>query len=84
MIKYECKGCGTIIYLEEEGEPSCPMCRMTMTELGVCKRPAGIKKFICPECGHIFYMKKGDYPYKCPFCDYTFPPTPKLQQEEKL
>jgi len=43
-----------------------------------------LKKFECSQCAEIFYMKKDRFPYKCPFCNYTFSVSPGLKQEERL
>lgn len=82
MIEYECKSCGNIILLDKEDEPFCSICRTRMTEIGERKGKKGFKRFVCPECGRVFWGNQ--LPYKCPFCNFTFPSTPLIKQEEKL
>jgi len=38
----------------------------------------------CPSCGKRFSYPQAKSPYKCAFCNYTFPKTPFRVQEEKL
>ena len=80
---YECKSCGTVIWVpEDQDEPLyCPICRSSLTEVNIPFDEAA-KRFECPECGSVFYMK--GTPYKCAYCNYTFPTTPYRTQEERL
>lgn len=86
MKEFECKGCGASLYLEDDvkKEPKCTNCRETMRETGGEVDKSKLKKFTCKSCGKEFYLEKGKTPYKCPFCNYTFPITPGLKQEERL
>lgn len=86
MKEFECKGCGTVVYLppKNKKEPICPQCRGVMREIGEGVKVSELKKYECPACKNVFFMKKDYSPYKCPFCNYTFPVTPRLKQEEKL
>ncbi len=83
LKSFECKGCGTIIWVpEEQGEPLyCPLCRSSLTEVNV-KLDKEAKEYTCPECENKFSIVKP--PYKCAYCNYTFPSTPYLKQDEKL
>ncbi len=80
---FECKGCGTVIWVPEtQDDPLyCPICRSGMTEVEI-KPDEKAKVFTCPECGNEFLTTKP--PYKCAYCNYTFPTTPYLRQEERL
>jgi len=86
MKEFECKGCGTSVYIsaKRSKNPVCPECRSVMLFVGNTEENAVLEKYTCPECKHRFYMKAGKIPYKCPFCNYTFPVSPRLKQKEKL
>jgi len=53
-----------------------------MTEIGQRKSKTGFERFVCPDCDKVFWANQR--PYKCPFCNFTFPSTPLIKQEEKL
>jgi Zn finger protein HypA/HybF involved in hydrogenase expression len=86
MKEFECKGCGTFICLsgDKNRNPICPECRGVMLLVENSTNQANLKKFECSQCAEIFYMKKDRFPYKCPFCNYTFFVSPGLKQEERL
>lgn len=87
MKEYECKGCGTVVFVPSDTNkiPRCPKCRSGMLLIGNSKSPKVPEKFKCPECGAVFHMgKESGLPYKCPFCNYTFSITPGLKQKERL
>ncbi|TET98417.1 MAG: DUF1922 domain-containing protein [Candidatus Stahlbacteria bacterium] len=86
MKEFECKRCGFLIYLspKDENEPLCPLCRGTMGETGDEKKTKELQIYKCSECGRTFYVKHGEKPYKCPFCNQTFSLTPRIKQGERL
>ncbi|MCK4420379.1 hypothetical protein KAW18_00175 [candidate division WOR-3 bacterium] len=86
MKEFECKRCGGRIYLAQELErdPLCPSCRGGMVQTGDSKKAKELQKYECFECKMSFYMKEKEKPYKCPFCNYSFPVTPRIKQEERL
>lgn len=85
MYAYECKGCGTLVFVRSEDRPPlwCPICRSSMeqVEVGV---PTDLQEWRCPECEELFSMQKGTTPYKCAYCNYTFPRSPYRIQDERL
>lgn len=46
--------------------------------------PSDLQEWQCPECEETFFMKAGVSPYKCAYCNYTFPRSPYRIQEEHL
>ena len=86
MVEFECKGCGTVLYLikGEDLSPVCPECRGAMGLVEDSASQADLEEFECSECGGSFYMEKEKFPYKCPFCNYTFSVSPRLRQQERL
>jgi len=87
MREFECKGCGTSVYISSDKEnknPVCPECRGVMLFVGETEKTNDLEEFKCPECGRVFFMKKNKTPYKCPFCNYTFSVSPRLKQKERL
>jgi DNA-directed RNA polymerase subunit RPC12/RpoP len=76
MKEFECKRCGRLVYL--------PICRGAMAETKKGKKASELKQYKCSGCGSVFCMEKGKPPYKCPFCNHTFPVTPRLKLEERL
>ena len=86
MKEFECRGCGTFVYLVESENlnPVCPECREVMVLVENSANQADLREFGCSECGGNFYMEKEKFPYKCPFCNYTFSVSPKLRQQERL
>jgi DNA-directed RNA polymerase subunit RPC12/RpoP len=86
MREFECKGCGTTVYISSgKGKgPVCPACRSVMLFVGNSENRKDFKKFVCSDCKEEFFMRKDEIPYKCPFCNYTFSVSPRLKQEERL
>ncbi|MEJ2306577.1 MAG: hypothetical protein P8Y30_03365 [candidate division WOR-3 bacterium] len=86
MKEFECKGCGTSIYIysKKSKDPVCPECRGVMLFVENTKKDSGLEKYTCPECKQKFFMRKNKIPYKCPFCNYTFSVSPRLKQKERL
>jgi DNA-directed RNA polymerase subunit RPC12/RpoP len=86
MKEFECKRCGRLVYLPSDNkkEPLCPICRGAMAETKKGKKASELKQYKCSGCGSVFCMEKGKPPYKCPFCNHTFPVTPRLKLEERL
>lgn len=86
MKEFECKGCGTSIYIPsgKYKDPVCPECRGLMLFVGETEDKSKLKEFECPKCERVFFMRRDKIPYKCPFCNYTFSVSPKLKQEERL
>jgi DNA-directed RNA polymerase subunit RPC12/RpoP len=86
MKEFECKGCGTSVYIssEKNKDPVCPECRGVMLFVGNTEGSTELEKHTCPECKQRFFMKVDKTPYKCPFCNYTFSVSPRLKQKERL
>ncbi len=83
LKSFECKGCGTVVWvpIDQDDPLYCPLCRSGLTEV-VLEMGENVSEYRCPECGNVFFMEKT--PYKCAYCNYTFPTTPYLRQEERL
>uniref|UniRef100_A0A7C2P8E4 DZANK-type domain-containing protein n=1 Tax=candidate division WOR-3 bacterium TaxID=2052148 RepID=A0A7C2P8E4_UNCW3 len=78
---FECKSCGYVIVSEEDPR-FCPMCRSSMKKIPEIR--GNFTEVQCPSCGRKFSYPVVKPPYKCAFCNYTFPKTPFRVQEEKL
>jgi len=81
---YECKSCGTIIFLKEKGSlsPWCPLCRGGMVSVRLEEKDLSL--FSCPKCKAEFFMRKDERPYKCVRCNFTFLHSPRRFYEERL
>ncbi|MEN3045486.1 MAG: hypothetical protein ABDH49_00640 [Candidatus Hydrothermales bacterium] len=83
ISSFECKSCATLIGIAENKEPNfCPLCRgkMVKIEPEINFR----KKVICPDCKNEFLVEENFSPYKCAFCNFTFPTSPHRRFEERL
>ena len=83
---FQCKSCGTIVFLKKSEFliPWCPLCRGNMYPVNIETDEDKLTMHTCPNCGLEFWMYKGESPYKCPRCNYTFPATPNREFDERL
>ncbi len=86
MRIFQCRGCGTLVFGKPEApEPSwCPLCRLGLVEVHRPDPPPPVRWWTCPECGETFGMLQQETPYKCAYCNYTFPSTEHRWFPEKL
>ncbi len=85
MRAFQCRGCGTVVFVPEEAPDPlwCPLCRLGLVEVHL-EPPPNLKQWHCPECGADFWMQPDEAPYKCAYCNYTFPSTERRLFKEKL
>ncbi len=86
MNAFQCRGCGTLVFVRPGTEEPlwCPLCRLGLVAVPPPDPLPEIQWWTCPECGESFALPAGETPYKCAFCNYTFPSTERRLFPEKL